>query len=248
MGDSVYLQCEERTTLASDRKTYPSVPAKAWWTLRQTFRQSPPTKVTVSYLATVLGVQENSARANILPGLKGVGLVSADGAPTPRANRWRDDQGYPEVCREILEEVYPQELRDAIPAVSADGDSKQKLEDWFLRQTGRGKSAASKMAALYSVLAEADPSGGKRVTARKPKRHRASRPGGKTSSAAASEKQDGSDRADAGPGGGSVPSLEMPEMRLNVEIRIDASVTPDQIDLIFASMAKHLYGRGDEGR
>ena len=42
--------------------------------------------------------------------------------------------------------------------------------------------------------------------------------------------------------------LGMPEVRLNLEIRIDASVTPDQIDQIFASMAKHLYQRDDEGR
>ena len=37
-------------------------------------------------------------------------------------------------------------------------------------------------------------------------------------------------------------------MRLNLEIRIDASVTPEQIDQIFASMAKHLYRRDDEGQ
>ena len=43
-------------------------------------------------------------------------------------------------------------------------------------------------------------------------------------------------------------SLGMPEVRLNLEIRIDASVTPEQIDQIFASMAKHLYQRDDEGR
>ena len=220
--------------------------------LRQQFRQSPPTKVNKSYLATVLatvlGVKEASARANILPGLKGVGRVSADGTPTSRANRWRDDQGYEEVCNEILEEVYPQELRDAIPAVSADGDSKRKLEDWFLRNTGRGRSAATKMAALYSVLTETDPAGGTRVMARKPSRKKPSKPEAKAPSTGAAEKRDGSGRPDAGRGGGSSPSLEMPEMRLNVEIRIDASVTPEQIDLIFASMAKHLYSRGNEGR
>ena len=43
-------------------------------------------------------------------------------------------------------------------------------------------------------------------------------------------------------------SLGMPEVRLNLEIRIDASVTLEQIDQIFASMAKHLYQRDDEQR
>ena len=239
---------ERTTSLASEKKTYPSVPAKAWWTLRRIFRQSPPTRVTTSYLATVLELQENSARANVLPGLKGVGLISADGTPTSRANRWRDDQGYTEVCKEILEEVYPQELRDAIPTVSGDGDAKKKLEDWFLRNTGRGKSAAGKMAALYSVLTKADPSGGKRVAARKSTRKKPSRSEPQSRPAAPSAPQKSGDDQDVGSRGGPLPSLEMPEMRLNVEIRIDASVRPEQIDQIFASMARHLYRRDDETR
>ena len=37
-------------------------------------------------------------------------------------------------------------------------------------------------------------------------------------------------------------------MRLNLEIRIDASVTLEQIDQVFSSMAKHLYQRDDEGQ
>lgn len=45
-----------------------------------------------------------------------------------------------------------------------------------------------------------------------------------------------------------VTNLEMPEMRLNLEIRIDASVTLEQIDQVFSSMAKHLYQRDDEGQ
>ena len=39
--------------------------------------------------------------------------------------------------------------------------------------------------------------------------------------------------------------LGMPRMHLNLEIRIDASVSVDQIDQIFASMARHLYRRDD---
>lgn len=232
--------------MSSERPSYPRIPAKAWWTLRQTFRQSPPAQVTASYLATVLGLQENSAKANILPGLRGVGLVSADGAPTSRANRWRDDQGYTEVCEEIRDEVYPQELRDAIPAVS-DADSKEKLENWFLRNTGRGKSAATKMAALYTLLTEADPSGGKPVATRKSTKKAVPRRE-KSASTVRSGKTGPTDHQHSRSRSESSLGLEMPEMRLNLEIRIDASVTPEQIDLIFASMAKHLYRRDDEGQ
>lgn len=45
-----------------------------------------------------------------------------------------------------------------------------------------------------------------------------------------------------------VGQIGLPEVRLNLEIRIDASVTPDQIDHVFASMAKHLYRVNDEGQ
>ncbi|MCL6520389.1 MAG: hypothetical protein K6T99_11210 [Armatimonadetes bacterium] len=34
-----------------------------------------------------------------------------------------------------------------------------------------------------------------------------------------------------------------PSVHINVQIHIDANATPEQIDQIFASMAKHLYGR-----
>lgn len=104
------------------------------------------------------------------------------------------------------------------------------------------------MAAMYSLLAEADPSSGDQVAAPKSKNTTPSESRKKPQEAVSSKKPEPPDRQDSGSSGALIPSLDMPEMRLNVEIRIDASVTPEQIDLIFASMAKHLYGRDDEGR
>lgn len=34
-----------------------------------------------------------------------------------------------------------------------------------------------------------------------------------------------------------------PALHLDIQVHIDASASPDQIDHIFASMARHLYGR-----
>ena len=42
-----------------------------------------------------------------------------------------------------------------------------------------------------------------------------------------------------------VGHLGMPKVYLNLDVRIDASVTADQIDQIFESMARHLYSRDD---
>lgn len=38
--------------------------------------------------------------------------------------------------------------------------------------------------------------------------------------------------------------LPDPSLHIDVQIHIDANATPEQIDQIFASMSKHLYGRG----
>lgn len=39
------------------------------------------------------------------------------------------------------------------------------------------------------------------------------------------------------------PAPPTPSVHIDVQIHIDASATPEQIDQIFASMARHLYGR-----
>ena len=227
--------------MATRRKSYPTISPTAWWNLRAQFLRSLPTQVTASYLATVLSMQEQSAKANVLPGLKAVGIIDTDGAPTPRATQWRDDSGYSEVCRQVLTEVYPQELLDAVPDPPTDPGA---AEGWFMRTTGCGQNAAKKMASLYSVLTSADPLGGSKRKANKRQKTTGSRP----------KAQDKTPKAPLKPRSTGQPKdptqrvgrLGMPEIRLNLEIRIDASVTSDQIDQIFASMAKHLYRHIDE--
>jgi hypothetical protein len=39
------------------------------------------------------------------------------------------------------------------------------------------------------------------------------------------------------------PSLPDPSLQLSIQIHIPADATPEQVDHIFASMAKHLYKR-----
>ncbi len=227
--------------MQSTRRTYPVIGQKAWWKLRKQFRQSVPAQVTARYLATVLGIQEKSAEANVLLGLRGVGLVDREGTPTPRANDWRDDERYAQACKQMREEIYPQELRDAVPDPSSAGDTAQ---GWFMRTTGCGQSAARKMASLYSLLTDADPSAGRKKAGRTSKKASRSRSKEKQSAPAVPQtKQRSEPKGSPSP---APPDPEMPEIRLNLEIRIDASVTPEQIDQIFASMARHIYRSSDE--
>ena len=226
--------------MASTKQSYPTIPAKSWWALRERFRQSIPASVTPTYLATVLEISERSAKTHVLGGLKALGIVQDDGTPSPRANRWRDDEHYPEVCREIREAIYPQELRDAVPDPS---NMRSAAESWFLTTTGCGKQSAQKMTSLYSLLVEATPPSRDEATPGTSTKATRKPPDPKPKSPPKQPDQE----IQAQISTRQAPGIEMPEMRLNLEIRIDASVTPEQIDHIFSSMAKHLYHREGEG-
>src|SRR5881275_2275864 len=93
-----------------EKAKYPMLPIGSRWALRKKFKQSIPGVVTDSYLATVLNMQLISARTNILPSLRQLGIIDEDGKTGDRARLWRDDQSYPSVCKETLKEVYPSEL------------------------------------------------------------------------------------------------------------------------------------------
>ena len=112
--------------MADEKQSYPMLPVAHWWNLRKQFRRSIPGAVTPNYLSTVLGMQEKSAGANILPPLKLIGLVDEESNTNQDvAKKFRDDSQYKEFCREILERIYPSELLDAFPDSSADRDRVQ---------------------------------------------------------------------------------------------------------------------------
>jgi hypothetical protein len=232
-----------------DRVTYPSLPARTWWDLRRRFQQSPPSKVDSDYLQTVLSIQEKHA-ANLTGPLTQLGLIDDNGQPTPVAEDWRHDETYPEACKKILENVYPPALREALPPPKPD---RGELEKWFARNARVGTAAAGKMATTYLVIAAADPSGSvqqqpqrsrdsgngaKRRAARKPEPAR--RPAAPaTTEAAASEAVSATGTAAAAPNG----AIEGPSVHVDVQVHISPDATADQIDAIFASMAKHLYAK-----
>jgi hypothetical protein len=106
--------------MPDESRTFPSMPAKSWWALRERFRRTLPAKVDATYIASVLGMTERSAESNILPALRATTLIDAEGKTTDRAVKWRDDLHYKEVCEAIRLEVYPKALLDRAPAESAE--------------------------------------------------------------------------------------------------------------------------------
>lgn len=236
--------------MADEKKSYPKIPRNNWFLLRDKFKQRTPEKVSPSYVATALGMSEASASANIIPPLKTFGLIDEDGKPTDLIFDWRDDEKYPAVCKTIFESVYPQEIRDLFhdPTNIKVGD----IESWFARQTKSGEAAAKKSAATYVMLLEADLSKAKAT-----KEPKASRQNGGTEKktvkppaqkAAASHATKKGERQDIPParetldtGGKSTFS---PNLHVDIQIHISPDSSPEQIDKIFESMAKHLPFKG----
>jgi hypothetical protein len=201
------------------KETYPVIPVKHWWRLRERFKQSLPTSANAGFLATTLGMKEQSAKANIIPSLEMMGIIDEEGKPTDRARRWRDDVEYPEVCREIRSELYPQELLDAMPGPSVD---RPAVERWFASRTGVGKTAAKRFSRVYELLTE---------TTLPRERETPPKPAKPRTLARQEETQ--------------VFSDVVPSIHIDIQIHISPDAKPEQIDQIFASMAKHLRMRNE---
>jgi len=216
------------------KETYPVIPAKHWWILRKRFQQSIPSTVTPGFLATALDMKEISAKTNIIPSLVMMGIIDQEGKPREeRAARWRDDVEYPEVCREIRNELYPRELLDAVPGPSVD---RPAVERWFASRKGVGQKTAGRFALVYELL----------TTATVPeKRETSPRPTKPKSPVKPQAKSSASDESAAKEKEPLALSDTVPSIHINIQIHISPDAKPDQIDQIFASMAKHLRIRND---
>jgi len=235
--------------MAEAKKSFPMIPVGSWWELRKKFKQSIPGVVTDTYLSTVLDMQIGSARGNVLPSLKQLGIIDEEGKTGERARLWRDDGHYAEVCKAMLSEVYPAEL---LHAVSDPNANREQAERWFANRTGTGQVAARRMASVYSLLAEADaskqPDKEKKDRARKtseerPRREQSAVVGPESAVPSAPPATEHRARENnLGPQG--QHHQQPPGININLQVHISADATPDQIDQIFASMAKHIYPRG----
>jgi hypothetical protein len=240
MGGSLEL---EKERMATRSKGFPAIPANIWIRLREKFYTSPPKgDVTAAYLANALGLGAKVA-ANTMPALKQVGLIDDENRMTPLAGKWRDESTYAEACREIIGSVYPDGLKDVCPPEAPDLDAAQR---WFMNETKAGAPRAKQLAVFYVMVAMADPS----VTGRRqassstpaagarPARSAGPSQNGKGSMAAARASVDHSNA------GASDRMPSMPSLSVAIQVYVDKDMTPEQVDHVFASMAKHLYGRG----
>lgn len=216
-----------------EKKSYPMIAGKAWWGLRERFKRTIPATVSPSYIASTLNMSDASARNNVLPALHGTGLIDDTGKPTDLAVKWRDDVHYKEACGTIIKDVYPREL------VDLGADRKDEVQRWFSTHCRVGASAAGKMAALYLLLQEADPSkaNGPSEGDLKARKRVAGPAKPKVDVTEKDRKQpiESHNRPEKKAGEG-----QAPQIHFDIQIHISPESTPEQIDAVFASMAKHL--------
>jgi hypothetical protein len=223
--------------------TFPMLPGAHWWALRTKFKQSIPGVVTDSYLAAALNMKIQSARGNVLPYLRDIGLIGDDNKTQELAKAWRDDSQYADVCRQIREKIYPGELLSAAPDPSKD---RSAIERWFANNTGAGKSAIRRMTQFYLILLDGDVDKkpqdrtAKTEEGKKKLSEKTSRETKKKEPLTPKSLESSTQNASSGtPSKDGLPSF--PGVSINLQIHISSDATPDQIDKIFESMAKHIY-------
>jgi len=211
--------------MSDQKESFPVIPAKHWWKLREQFKQTIPAQVTTSYIASVLDMKEISARTNIITPMISFGIIDSDFKPKERAKKWRDDETYAEVCKEIMDEIYPRELIDACPPSNPDRDSVYR---WFAYHTGGGKSVVNKMSATYLLLCEADP---QKTQSIKNKLNR--------ELTKKTKKVNNSTKVNSAKDNG--PRIMPPSIHIDIQLHISPDISPELIEKIFESMEKHIY-------
>lgn len=221
------------------KKGYPKIAQANWFGLRDKLKQRVPGEISASYVASAMGMAEGSARANVVSPLKALGIVGEDSKPTELAYDWRDDSKYPEVCEKIIESTYPQELQDLFhtPDVQL-----SEVTSWFMRDAKVGEPAARMFASTYIMLLLKKPEDTKDIAKSKESKPKASNQK-KTAVPkikAAESKVSTTDAPDPNPTGGGKTHGFSPRLHIDVQVHISPESSPEQIDKIFESMAKHL--------
>lgn len=221
--------------MADQNNSYPTISEKNWWTIREKFKASLPSVVSPNYIKTLLTLSsEASAKSNVIVPLKRLGLIDDDGKPTDLANDWRMDNKYSNSCNEMIKAVYPQELLDLFPDSHVE---KNSARDWFMGM-GVGQGAADKMVALFSLLKDGEIKEVKSTTAKQSKSS-TKKPSSKPSAQAGIPPVSAETNAESQ---AKHIQTNRPNLHIDLQIHISPESTLEQIEAIFSSMEKHLYG------
>lgn len=223
------------------KRGFPYMSLNVWAELRRALNRNVPTKIDIRYLESILNTSEKNAR-NIWPQLRNLGLIDDSGTPLDLAKKIRMDTDYVEAAKEVVDHAYPTQLRELYPGPQEDSTA---VTNWFMRETSGGQIGSAAQARFYLMLV----SGALPTAERAPKKA--------PTTAATSARQSGTAKsttpaatvktAEPRPERSITPSKQLsngPDLHLDIQIHIDAAATVEQIDAVFASMAKHIYRNG----
>lgn len=220
----------------ADKKSYPYLPEKCWWILRDQFKKTLPKQVTKPYLRSLLSLGSERSAENYVRALRVLGLIDEANAPTSRANEWRDDSKYQDVIQQMVVEVYPDELRDLFSGSDLD---RAAVKDWMKHNNALGDVAAGQAASFYALLNQPVPQDAtdfraKANTAAPKAAPRKQKPAGETPRPPAGDQPTQQELKPPKRSGA-------PTVHVDLQVHISPDATAEQIDDIFASMAKHLF-------
>lgn len=195
--------------------SYTTVPGKIKPLLAKIRETGVPQKVTVQWLKTIGFTSSNDA--SLLGVLKTVGFIDSSGVPTPRWAQYRGSN-HKSVLAEGLRAGYAD-----LFAVYPDANSRTQgdLEHVFSTSSTGGKQVIAKTVSTFKTLAEQ----------------------------AEFSPIDGQTELHVSSGPLHVPAVRQtngapggPSLHIDIQVHISPEASVDQIDHVFASMAKHLYG------
>jgi len=230
------------------RVSFPYMTAAQWFGIRTKLRQSVPKAIDVDWIMAALGTSEKGAK-NILPQLRAVGLIDPDGSPSDLALDLRDDDAYATASARVLEALYPESLRSAYNDPDVESS---RVSSWFMRNAKTGQVTANMQAKLYLTLLKGQlpPAEDMKPAATSRRRTDGTTPA--TVRPARTKAPDpGSSPSQAQPPATAEPSAppqlgrdaSRPTIHIDLQIHVSADAGREQIEAMFESMAKHLYGR-----
>ena len=231
-------------TAGEAKTSYPYISANQWFGIRARIKQAPPKSIDIDWIIATLDTTQKTAR-NILPQLRTLGLVEADFKVGGIVDDLRHDDTYTAACHSILERVYPEGLRNAHSDAEAEP---AKVASWFSRNARTGEVMSKNQAKAYLLLLGGQLPADEDLAATRP-RKRSDNPVGRTAKPAAAKNAPLPTASKAlsvvpapavvsvaGPSGA-------PTLHIDLQIHVSADAGDSQIDAIFKSMSKHLYGR-----
>jgi hypothetical protein len=205
---------------------YTTVPGKIPTLLQKLRGVGVPQKISVQWLKTICFTSSNDS--SLIGVLKQIGLIDASSVPTSAWTQYRGNH-YKKVLGRAIHDGYA-DLFAVYP--DAPMRSTTELEHVFSTSSSAGKQVIGKTVSTFKALADqAEFDQEQESTALTVDQTELHRPVGSAASRPSSQQ------------GTSIT----PTVHIDIQIHIAPEASTEQIDQIFKSMSKHLYGVRDAG-